>query len=67
MEVSANLIQGLSAAGNTNAVPDDCFHPLVESACQGILTKSHNIGIYFSLHSSRYASSFNIVDNVSLL
>ncbi|CAI9716543.1 Hypothetical predicted protein [Octopus vulgaris] len=44
MEVSANLIQGLSAAGNTHAVPDDCFHPLVESACQGILTESHNIG-----------------------
>ncbi|CAE1317950.1 COMMD3 [Acanthosepion pharaonis] len=43
MEVSTNVLQGITAANNNENVPDDCFPALVTSACQGILNQSPHI------------------------
>ncbi|GAB1598017.1 COMM domain-containing protein 3-like [Argonauta hians] len=61
MEVSASVIQGLYAAGNTSAVPDDCFHSLVESACQGILTKSNIDGRLKKLDEDVYKETYGCI------
>lgn len=55
MEVSTNVLQGITAANNNENVPDDCFPALVTSACQGILNQSPHIGIYYSLCSSIFS------------